>query len=47
MKAYIKPMTTVEQVKLNAYLISLSTTAADNSQVLAPERTEDVEWEEL
>ena len=47
MKTYIKPLTTVEEVKLNAYLISMSATPADNSAVLSPERTDDVEWEEM
>ena len=46
-KTYIQPQTTVEEVKLNAYLISMSATPADNSAVLTPERDDDVEWEEL
>ncbi len=45
-KTYIQPQTRDEQAVMNALCLVVSTTAADNSDVLAPER-EDIEWEEF
>ena len=46
-KTYIQPKTVVEQVVINNLCLSVSTTAADDSVVLAPERDETMEWEEM
>jgi hypothetical protein len=45
-KTYIKPQSNEEQAVMNAICLVVSTTAADNSEVLAPER-EDNGWEEF
>jgi len=45
-KTYIKPQSNEEQAVMNAICLVVSTTAADNSEVLAPER-EETGWEEF
>jgi len=45
-KTYIKPQSSEEQAVMNAICLVVSTTAADNSEVLAPER-EETGWEEF
>ena len=47
-KTYIQPKTAVEQVEINAVCLPLSGKGADPSlEVLAPERDDEMEWEEF
>lgn len=45
-KTYIHPLTKVEEITIDTICLAVSTTPADNSDVLAPER-DDAEWEEI
>ena len=45
-KTYIKPQSSEEQALVNAICLVVSTSAADDSAVLAPER-EETGWEEF
>ena len=45
-KTYIQPLVKEEEASVNAICLVVSTTAADNSEVLAPER-EGTGWEEF
>ena len=47
-KTYIQPKTAVEQVEINAICLPLSGKGADPTKdVLAPERDDEMEWEEF
>ena len=45
-KTYIQPLVKEEEASVNAICLVVSTTAADNSEVLAPAR-EETGWEEF
>ena len=47
MKTYIKPQTNEEQLAIDAVCLVVSTTPADSSPVLSPERDDNMEWEEF
>lgn len=48
MKTYIQPQTTEEQVVVNSICLTLSDKGANSElDVLAPERDETMEWEEM